>query len=896
MERMIKMNCCKLTMKVWAAAFAVAAGAVLPLGADVTLTENMTLDADADWRDQGVVTITEGVTLNLNGYTLRVSALAGAGSVVDSGPYQILEYIEATGAQKITTDYVPGSATQIDALFAPTDASPLTLFGVRWGNPNFLAMGTGGNWYFFGDGSIISSLTANTLYRFTVGPGTKVSLLDGRTGASLGGNTKSSNLTNTNGGTLSICHVLNNSEKEFFGKHKVYSMKVWHDGALRLDFVPAMNAAGVAGLLDRENGRFYPSETDTAFIAGPAQPAANLRIEAADETALAHFTGTIDDTVGMAIDGACTLAADTDWRRFPSLQIDGTVELAGHDLHLANLRGTGSVGNATSGDAYDRLEYVESTAEQVVDAGVEGNTDTAVELDFTWLANASGTVILGTGKWNGTGHMLAYCPDFMFFGNNATAIYKNEAANTRYIFTTTPGTSPNGTVKLFDQATGSQLASVTRTLANNLDDKELRIFGVGSTTDRRMTKMRVHSCKIWKGGELKRNLVPARDPATQKAGLLDLKSGEFLVSSTGVDLVAGPVVAAAGEAGSLHVEVAEGKANFVDSVNSVDLSGSLELVKEGAGTLVMALAGQTYSGGTRIEAGVLDTLSGYAATKYFLGASGSDIVVGAGAGGAAAVFDFKGNVDYRIYNMRLNGGTLRNGGSDQAYNSGSIGHLTLSADSALEAAFNTTVFHATTDIWNLDTHTLSAEIQAGKTLYFNDPVVITNGVFWTKGDGCWRIVSKAVNMRGATLRAESALWIGGQLDVDDYYAACTFDSNNGTAAMNVYGCFTPATDYFYGCTMQHGSVLDLNGRSGAWSTASAFTAGSNRVTFAPGATVTVDAHARRPWSGKVVDWGEGNAPEGVAFRLDEESKAMGRALSVRADGLYAVSGILMIVR
>ena len=60
--------------------------------------------------------------------------------------------------------------------------------------------------------------------------------------------------------------------------------------------------------------------------------------------------------------------------------------------------------------------------------------------------------------------------------------------------------------------------------------------------------------------------------------------------------------------------------------------------------------------------------------------------------------------------------------------------------------------------------------------------------------------------------------------------------------------------------------------------------------------MTVDVHARRPWSGKVVDWGEGNAPEGVAFRLDEESKAMGRALSVRADGLYAVSGILMIVR
>ncbi|MBR6733604.1 MAG: hypothetical protein IKL96_04305, partial [Kiritimatiellae bacterium] len=178
---------------------------------------------------------------------------------------------------------------------------------------------------------------------------------------------------------------------------------------------------------------------------------------------------------------------------------------------------------------------------------------------------------------------------------------------------------------------------------------------------------------------------------------------------------------------------------------------------------------------------------------------------------------------------------------------------------------------------------------------FADSVNITNGVFWTKGNGCWRIFN-AVKMRGTTLRAESALWLEKQLDVDDYYAACTFDSNNGTAAMNVHGRFTPATDYFYGCTMQHGSVLDLNGRSGAWSTTSAFTAGSNRVTFAPGATVTVDVHARRPWSGKVVDWGEGNAPEGVAFRLDEESKAMGRALAVRADGLYAVSGILLIVR
>ena len=225
------------------------------------------------------------------------------------------------------------------------------------------------------------------------------------------------------------------------------------------------------------------------------------------------------------------------------------------------------------------------------------------------------------------------------------------------------------------------------------------------------------------------------------------------------------------------------------------------------------------------------------------------------------MFDFKGNVNYRIYNIRLNGGTLRNGGYGQSMNGtrsdGSLGHLTLTADSTIETAFNTVVYNATTDMWNLDTHTLSVDTM-GNTLYFADSVNITNGVFWTKGNGCWRIFN-AVKMRGTTLRAESALWLEKQLDVDDYYAACTNNVNNGTAAMNVYGRFTPATDYFYGCTLQDGATIDL-------------------------------------FKGKIVDWGAGNTPSDVTFRLDAASKAMGRALRVKDDGLYAVGGMMMIVR
>ena len=52
---------------------------------DVTLSENVALDADADWRDQGTVTIGAGVTLDLNGHALRVAAIAGAGRVRING-------------------------------------------------------------------------------------------------------------------------------------------------------------------------------------------------------------------------------------------------------------------------------------------------------------------------------------------------------------------------------------------------------------------------------------------------------------------------------------------------------------------------------------------------------------------------------------------------------------------------------------------------------------------------------------------------------------------------------------------------------------------------------------------------------------------------------------------
>ena len=857
-----------------------------PSWADQTISENTTLTEDTDWRDQGVVTIAEGVTLNLNGYTLRVAALAGTGGIVESQQYEFLEYIEANGQQGIVTDLRPDANTKVDVVFTPMDTNTGTLFGTKWGASGFLAFATSGTWY--GLFNIQNgTISPGTRYRFIVDSGT-ATLQNDETGQNVssksGVNMSGSNLP------LAICCCGIGTQP---GRFKIHSFKVWHENVMLFDFVPAREAAtGAVGLFNRIDGTFHVSGSTTPFIAGPG----GLRIEAASEAALADFTGTVADTVCMAIDGDCTLTADADWRRFPTLRIDGTVDLAGHNLWLCDLRGMGTVTDL--GDV--PLKYVESTAQQVVRTGIVPSTDTAVEIDFTLTGANENMVLFGCDKWSGRRYMLTVVGGLLrFFGDDKSR--PPVTVGSRYRLSLTPdGAGGNNGIMKIAAVVGGVAQSETAYNSNNLTNggnSELLLFNVAAGD--RPSSYSLHSFKITKAGDLKRDLVPMRK--NKKAGLYDRVTGDFLVSTTDVDLVAGPVADDA-DVGRLHVDVAEGRTVVADSLA---LSGTLALVKEGAGTLTMNRSGQTYTGGTRIEAGVLDTMSrdasGYApydAGKHFLGASGSDIVVGTGAGGPAAVFDFKGNVNYRIYNIRLNGGTLRNGGYGQSMNGtrsdGSLGHLTLTADSTIETAFDTVVYNATTDMWNLDTHTLSVDTM-GKTLYFADSVNITNGVFWTKGDGCWHIFN-AVKMRGTTLRAESALWLEKQLDVDDYYAACTTDSNSGTAAMNVYGRFTPATDYFYGCTLQDGATIDLNGRTGAWSTTSAFTGGANSVAFASGATITVDVSTRPTFKGKIVDWGAGNTPSDVTFKLDAASKAMGRALRVEDDGLYAVGGMMIIVR
>ena len=84
-------------------AVACVATAPSPSYADTTITENLTLGADTDWRADGVVTVPQGVTVDLNGHTLWVSGLAGAGTFTSAVPDPSTFDLTTADASKVSS-------------------------------------------------------------------------------------------------------------------------------------------------------------------------------------------------------------------------------------------------------------------------------------------------------------------------------------------------------------------------------------------------------------------------------------------------------------------------------------------------------------------------------------------------------------------------------------------------------------------------------------------------------------------------------------------------------------------------------------------------------------------------------------------------------------------------
>ena len=326
-----------------------------------------------------------------------------------------------------------------------------------------------------------------------------------------------------------------------------------------------------------------------------------------------------------------------------------------------------------------------------------------------------------------------------------------------------------------------------------------------------------------------------------------------------------------GEPGELRVNT-QAKATFTSTVK---LDGNLRLVTEGSADVVLKATHQTYTGGTVVAGGTLKLDCN--PKEWPLGGDGvttkdaMKVTVQSGC-----TLHVNGKADWDYVTIYLDGGTISGG-------SGNFNPtIVVEADSAITVPTANTTLTMGTDAIAADLGGKKISISAASNngRFILNQTVLSNGVIDVVSGG-WFESATPMDARTVDLRINAAMVLNGAMSVHDYDALFNSRHNVGTAALNVYGTFTPRTDYFYGCTLQDGATIDLSAKTGEWSTMSQ-SQERNTVDFADGATIAVDLGARKLKSGeRVIVWSERPA-KSVKFRT-----ASGKdRLKVCDDGLY----------
>ncbi len=216
---------------------------------------------------------------------LLATALLAVPVIARDMPDAFLEYVEATGAQRVLTDYRPTGDTFVEAVFTPTDVSTQGyLFRAgRYGEPsfNFLWAARGAATQDYGTSAHgLGGLAANVVYTLEAGNfSATLHSNDTVVGSAAIGHTtfKAGGITiadGTSGRFQLFCfhRYAYNDFNNYFAKVRLHSFRVYEreKGAvvLKREFLPCTKD-GVAQLYDTVTGAFFASATTTPLVAGP---------------------------------------------------------------------------------------------------------------------------------------------------------------------------------------------------------------------------------------------------------------------------------------------------------------------------------------------------------------------------------------------------------------------------------------------------------------------------------------------------------------------------------------------------------------------------------------------------------------------------------------------------
>ena len=189
--------------------------------------------------------------------------------------YVFLEYIESTGTQYIDSDYTfTTNSGVLDIDFVKitpnsipkqgwgsyTPSSEARCLGIWFDDPNHYAQIGGNNLQF------PSQIAINERHHLIISAisGQAVVTLDG---TEVINSTYTNSIANTK--KWFLFSMNNNGTSYQPVAMKVYNAKLYEDGILVRNFIPAKNSANVAGMYDTVSRQFFTNEGTGEFIAGP---------------------------------------------------------------------------------------------------------------------------------------------------------------------------------------------------------------------------------------------------------------------------------------------------------------------------------------------------------------------------------------------------------------------------------------------------------------------------------------------------------------------------------------------------------------------------------------------------------------------------------------------------
>ena len=355
--------------------------------------------------------------------------------------------------------------------------------------------------------------------------------------------------------------------------------------------------------------------------------------------------------------------------------------------------------------------------------------------------------------------------------------------------------------------------------------------------------------------------------------------------------------------GELHI-VVSGTLSNADTA----MTGNMKLVIEGGGTFTAAKAGQSYTGGTDVAAGMTLAL-GTATHPLGDGNATQTVTLGAGAVFSAGTY---ANSTTCAYSFTLGAGSsLVFGSADRATRR--FADLTLLGDASLTMQGTSGPMGLSSRYSTITLNGNKLSMSLGSNSFIGHIKTLDSGTIrFAKSEGNGTQAQGAeTDFRTADVEVASQAYIHlgnrGMAVCSLVYESAKWRSY-GTARVRIHGKYAAAA-FRPAIEMQGGSTLDLTAVTGTWSASGTDptdkgnsdinTAGS--VTFASGATVGVDLSGRtdlkelaKSATPYVVTW---SSRPNATFTLDAETA---ERFKIKPDGtgikLVRRSGFTIIVR